>query len=401
MGYLTLLNFLIIQIICNENRWLCNLLKLLIVDDEVLDREGLVEQIPWHDLHISEIQTAKNGFDALRKIKDFKPDILISDIKMPGLNGLELIKKVKIELPDIKVIFISGHDDFNFVQNALHLRAYNYILKPINTEELLNTMRIISKLCLDEIKEKYERNNLNFFLAKGKILQNDEICEKYFDYKKALYMDKELEKCLYSLDKVRLEKIVDEFFDDVYSFDTTDRRYIIMASLNIISKLEMILSDMDESISNILNTQINLWEKLLNYETITDIRNWIKHIFKIVIDYLKVKFESTNGKIIIQIEEFVKMNYDKDISLKEIANKFYYSPNHLGLIIKEMLGKGFTEYLTAYRMEMASDFLKNPSIKIYEVAQKVSYKNVNAFINKFKEHFGITPKEFKKRYEKC
>ncbi|MHB8062527.1 MAG: response regulator, partial [Ruminiclostridium sp.] len=110
--------------------------KLLIVDDEYLIRKSLTECIDWLSFGI-EVMEANSGEKALKKIKEENLDILITDIRMPVLSGLELIKTLQRSGLHIKVIIISGYDDFGYAQEAIQLGAIGYILKPIDNSDVI------------------------------------------------------------------------------------------------------------------------------------------------------------------------------------------------------------------------------------------------------------------------
>ena len=132
--------------------------RLLIVDDERLDREGIQRQLDWEQYGIVETMTAKSATDALKKLENFPADLVYTDIKMPGINGIELGEKIRQILPDTVVIFISGYDDFQYAKSALNLGALDYVLKPVRTEELIEvTRKAVSALeQKQELKKKIQ-----------------------------------------------------------------------------------------------------------------------------------------------------------------------------------------------------------------------------------------------------
>ncbi|MDQ2084942.1 response regulator transcription factor [Herbivorax sp. ANBcel31] len=125
--------------------------KLLIADDEPSIREGLKNIIPWDEYGIKIIGTVSNGLKALEAVQLEKPDILITDIKMPQIDGLKLIKLVKEKKIEIKFIVLSGYDDFEYLKESIKLGIENYLLKPVNRDELKAT--IMSTI--DKIKNSF------------------------------------------------------------------------------------------------------------------------------------------------------------------------------------------------------------------------------------------------------
>ena len=111
---------------------------VVIAEDEKLIRNGIFRSIDWTSLDAEIVGLAKNGNEAIQFIETEKPDILLTDIKMAGGNGLDLIKKSKINSPEMKVVIISGYNSFEYAQQAIKLGVKDYILKPIDIEKLRN-----------------------------------------------------------------------------------------------------------------------------------------------------------------------------------------------------------------------------------------------------------------------
>lgn len=109
---------------------------VLLVDDEPLITEGLSILIDWNQLGFSRIETACDGEEALSKIKITKFDLIITDIRMPGLNGLNLIKSLKTESPSTKIVILSGYSDFSYAKEAMQYGVKSYLLKPISKDEI-------------------------------------------------------------------------------------------------------------------------------------------------------------------------------------------------------------------------------------------------------------------------
>lgn len=130
--------------------------KVLVVDDEKFVRQNVVNVVEWEKLNLEIVALAGNGQEALELIEQFNPNIIITDIKMPLINGIQLIKLVKAKFPKTYFIILSGYDDFQYMQEAIKLGVENYIRKPIEEDELKETLaHIIDKLSNDE-RTSYE-----------------------------------------------------------------------------------------------------------------------------------------------------------------------------------------------------------------------------------------------------
>ena len=130
------------------------MLKVFLVEDEIIVREGIKNNINWAAEGFAFAGEASDGELAYPLIQKARPDILITDIKMPFMDGLELSRLVRQEMPDIKIIILSGYDEFEYAKEAVHLEVEEYILKPVNSVELTNVLTQL-KIKLDqEISEK-------------------------------------------------------------------------------------------------------------------------------------------------------------------------------------------------------------------------------------------------------
>ena len=129
--------------------------KVLFVDDEILIREAVSENTPWSEAGFSLIGTAENGREAIRLMEQECPDVLLTDIRMPIMDGLELAAYVQEHFPDTKVMIISGHDEFEYAKRALKYGVSEYILKPITSQELCEELLKI-KGKLDSVNNERE-----------------------------------------------------------------------------------------------------------------------------------------------------------------------------------------------------------------------------------------------------
>lgn len=127
--------------------------KLLLVDDEPEVTEGLMIEIDWASCGFSEVRTAGNGKEAMELFEKMEPDVLITDISMPYMNGLELSEWARKTYPITRIVILSGHDEFEYAKQAIHLQVEAYVLKPFSAEQLTETIAEVAKR-MDEEREK-------------------------------------------------------------------------------------------------------------------------------------------------------------------------------------------------------------------------------------------------------
>ena len=174
--------------------------KVMIVDDELLVRIGLRSTISWQKYGFTIVADAANGQEAISKFDTTDPDILITDIRMPGMDGIELIKILKKKKPKLKTIILTNYDDFAYTQEALKLGADEYLLKStLDNQTLLPILkRLWSKVQQESVEdqrlEKLQKQALlGLFLLKKHFVEsliNDELDEQvYHDFLQDLGLD--------------------------------------------------------------------------------------------------------------------------------------------------------------------------------------------------------------------
>ena len=136
--------------------------KLLIVDDEELEREGMAEFIPWENYDVKLVGTAWNGMEGYEKIQVLQPDIVMTDIKMPVMNGLELIHKTKEQFPDIEFIVLSGYGEYEFSSQAMEDGVRYYILKPCDEEKICTVLEKVKADLREKesVKKLFQKQNV-------------------------------------------------------------------------------------------------------------------------------------------------------------------------------------------------------------------------------------------------
>lgn len=137
-----------------------NLYRIMLVDDEEEVRESIIKKIDWAAAGFQVVGDAENGEDALEKLENLETDVLLTDIRMPYMDGLTLTEKVKQRYPSVKVVIFSGFDDFEYAQKAIKLNVTEYILKPVNVEELTAILKKLKASLDEEIEQKRNVNIL-------------------------------------------------------------------------------------------------------------------------------------------------------------------------------------------------------------------------------------------------
>lgn len=150
------------------------MIKVMIVDDEKNTRESIKKHILWDKLGVDEVRTAKNGLDALELANSFPPDIILCDVRMPRMDGIELATNIRQKFPACKIIFLSGFADKEYLKSAIHLKALEYIEKPLDIEEINIAIKNAISLINEERKKENEQLQVKEKLMHSTPLLNSE-----------------------------------------------------------------------------------------------------------------------------------------------------------------------------------------------------------------------------------
>lgn len=538
------------------------MIKVIIVDDEEWIRIGFKEQLDWNSLGIDIVADAPNGLVAKDLIDRCQPDIVVTDIRMPIMDGIKLMEYIHEVYPSIIIIVISSYSEFEYAKKAITCNAFGYILKPIEETELRNVMegaikkieanknedkrylsleadikdfhlnvmrdqlvnyllgfnshdekmeegikgivkdfkaskflvivlRIINqkmdfnnkfngkneaailaayntanellsssedKLVLtnytrpdeliiimgveilmvgsynsrypfiDQI-EKIIKNEYGFNLLGGiseavtdfydinkcyrqaveavqtagmlgdrGVLHINNISERmgYFIYPKD--KEKALLYCIEKGNKKQVLILIDLLFSEASKNSKFKTESIKNVIVDLIIKIERILNELNYSVKELMKLPSQPTKIIDEICTIDELKQWFSETVCEVMEYILCKKNTKNT--FSEVINYIHNNYNEDINLNLLAERFYLNPTYLSRLFKNETGVNFIDYLTKIRMSNAAELLKDKGLKLSDIAYLVGYENANYFLKKFKDFYGCTPSEYKNKVGK-
>ncbi|WP_310828988.1 response regulator [Paenibacillus pedocola] len=517
--------------------------KVLLVDDELLDLEGLRRFMNWEALGMSVCATASSGFEAMEVLENNAVDIVVTDIKMPIMSGMELARRALELNPKLKIVFVSGYEDFQYAKQAISMSASGYVLKPVDDEDMRMTLEEV-KLSLDreqanthlrqyisdsepllkrelfkqlldgrpdeekvlqmlqrigiswhaaslytavlepddlnwklngygdavktgieqkldtavahfcageriqacrldrfhfafildksydsgrlqglihqavsgtlltvtigigpvvnrlsELHESFQRAKealgLKLFLGKGRLIHHTDAKEPISA--NARDLDGILQSLFQAMSSYRLVDIDDcneELFVWVGKMETKLEIYQLI--LHIVSQLDAYLHTINEDFYLLLGLDRKQLGILYHLETTQDMKSWLRRRMFELSERLQRKRQGKKRKLVEEIEAYIEDHLEHNVMLRDAANHFSFSPNHLGQIFFEETGIYFSDYVSLRRLERAKQLLGDPKLKVYEAANKVGYKNLSHFSKQFKDHYGVSPGDYRR-----
>lgn len=503
--------------------------KILIVDDEKNIRLGIQAMIKREFSHLLDSITAADGQEAVEVMNRQKIDIIITDIKMPRMDGIKLIQTIQEMKTHTAVIIISGYDDFEYARAAIKSKAKDYLLKPVNRAELFASLRkVLEELETEQEKsveqlDEFRASQINYLLLNNNIEEQEiqRICRnmKIKEYSDGYYVDilvnrggLEPDECL-----SRIKHLAEKHFgkENIHYISFTDKDgnvvlitpeislchflkesltedkyfYFIQAvsekqpelkklkegyeqasytkkyqflyprcrliqyedikrkkfeaqdipegTINKISNMigtereqelkSNLLKVFDyerisllgigymEAVSEVINANIfdNFFHKLgkesieifrlynkvgdmYNYKDFHDYYYAVEDLVMRLHEYVKqVKSVYSEQRYMGKALQYIEDNYHKDLNLAVVSNYISVNYSYFSHTFKEYTGCNFVDYVKRVRIKAAKELLKDTEFKVFEISEKVGYKNPKQFTRVFRELEGISPKEYR------
>lgn len=496
---------------------------MLLVDDELYTREGIMASVEWEELGIQEIMQADDGMQALEIAGWFFPDIVLTDIKMPKLDGIMLVEQLLKINPNTKILFMSSYMEINYLKSAISLSAIDYIQKPVNHGVLLDSLKkavqqiekenVVKKntedveklrrqvlavmltyekydkttvknllhyisippyvqkfrciilqgnhpmlqavvkenasqrewfcisarrkdqyyiailgaesLVLDEVEE-FSQNILrllpNISLSVGTEVNTvEEINSSYSSAERALEKQFFLENqrlflatesdeapssinvsalaefsCLVEKNSPHIQAWIEDFNKTIaegnYHIDQIRGLYFSM--INTVLECHPALGNKLGIVTGVAEP-VQIWEVMRKVRKLVQLQMILQEVIDLFL------LENSLGNVsscIREVIHFVQENYsDYNLSINQIADKVYLSPNYLNASFKKEMNKTLKQYIIDCRVERAKEMLRERKYKIKDIASECGFADSGYFTKAFRKEVGMTPIEYREK----
>ncbi|WP_135550329.1 response regulator transcription factor [Paenibacillus cymbidii] len=509
-------------------------MNILIVDDEQEIREFIADLPEWKHAGCKVVGTASNGLEAYEIMTRLKPDVLITDIKMPIMDGIVFAEKVKKDRPELPIIFLTAYSDFEYARHAIKLGIVDFITKPFKPEDLVKSVVLLRKyvshqnewlwqdeffaflgnpahsddenrwwlndhdvddtsfrllyvdidnspdadhvyqpfsrlglkdkidailknssfsfwtalpqtgiyyLLFDDLYEMGEPSSTHvmnlarmimaackedaalsisigvsrhltsflqlpegirqigqcmeyrMLLGKKSIIAHEALDQLFFDHNRSQEISRnEISLLLQKGD-----------WDEVYGFLRSTYKKMLTEGFNkveiqnfnmqIIESSESLLQEYGISTSS--GQRVEIREKLLAFNILTDLMQFLESYLRQVIEQIQTKKADFSSRLIHEMKKMIVQHYAEDLTLQMIAERLNVNYSYLSRIIKKETEKNFKDFLLDYRIEEAKRILIQTDLKSYEVAYAVGFKDANHFSEIFKKNVGKSPGQYR------
>lgn len=348
--------------------------KIAIIDDDPNLLDGMREAIPWADLNIQWVGEGLDGEEGLDLVKELKPDIVITDISMPVMNGLEMIERLREQDYKGRIVILSGYSDFEYARQALRLNVDDYLSKPVTVNNLKKVIeRVTRKLEedkqlrkdtgqeLDEIRDVAEIRHVQFYRQLAGAIRNAQ---------------EEQAKALIASYTSQLESL--------------SKRELRILANDLWAVIAYSLLDIGIDLKQIYPSFEPMPDADGSYSPAT-LQLWLEDMVATILNSKLMSDNVKHRKIVEFVIRYIHEHYMEDLTLGTLADEVQISKNYLGQIFKNVMQEPFNHYVTRVRMEKAKDMILEGKMYVYEVAEKVGYNSISYFSTQFKKYTGYNP----------
>lgn len=336
------------------------MLSVYIVDDEKLIRDGMKKLLKWEEYGFFICGEAGNGRDALERILELRPDIVLTDLRMPAKDGLSLAADLSQTVPSTEVVIITGYDEFEYAKEAVRRGVFDYLLKPVSQHELLDTML--------RLKQKIQNRGISYpFEEEEQLLQ--------------AIRDNNNKSAVLALDSM------------FHKF------HAAMARKSEIYKIcQKILTELDITYRatrgpKAVAVRPEPAEDCSAEELEQAFRGYVEKIFI---------FSSVDSSdlLVEKLKRYLENHYQENISLKMLEDEFYFNASYISRIFKIKTGENYSDYLLKLRIDRAKELLESSNYSIRQISEMVGFSSSKYFSKVFKDMEGRQPVSYRNEVQK-
>ncbi len=413
--------------------------KVFLVEDEIVTREGIRDTVDWGAAGYQFCGEAPDGEIALPLIRERRPETVITDIKMPFMDGLQLCRILRETLPAIKIIILSGHDEFKYAQEAIQIGVTEYLLKPIVPQELLAALHKVAHQIDQERQTSAHLQALQAQMSSHRsmlrerclldLVAGNSSSADFIERAQSLEID--LLAPWYQVLVIRAVPragapdapiySVCQQVDAITTETVGDSASIVSFKQGLEETILILKGETPDALAN----QVQQLSELLQQRTarlaVIGAGQATERLGTIVQSFAQALAQISAGErpmpagmpvrpddhhqeyshsaaLIAKARSYIDTCYaDPDISLSQVAAQVLLSPTYFSVVFAREVGETFIEYLTKVRIRKATELLRTTSLTSSEIAYQVGYHNPRYFYSVFRKVVGLPPNEFRRQ----
>ena len=404
--------------------------SMIIIDDEAFFLNSIKTLLDWELFDISLKGAFTNPVEAMDYIKEKHVDIIMTDIKMPVVNGIDIAHYCHYNSPDTKVIFLSGYEDFEYAKQAINYSVYSYLTKPVSRSTLTKLFsELNNELGKNRIKNQFLSDGANDIIRKQfmRIMSEEnadvqEIADSLnefgieFDYNQSHFAIISIKisdpddyyKTKWHHNDEQLIKALENIINSHHYCGYSGLTFFYNSGFDIffISKPNINFGEVSQFIDNLVVQLHDLFRECLRMNTeapdvfIAKNADDLKSYNNTFLSLKKENMTKNKNQIMLDAKEYIDNHYSENITLGMISSKFGFNQTYFSNQFTKNFNVKFSDYLTKIRMEAAKELLVNSETKISSIPQLVGLSSLPTFSLSFKKYTGYSPSEYKDKFRK-
>lgn len=360
---------------------------IFLVDDEPLVADMIKNLVDWNRYGMDICGVANDGVSAKEEILEMRPDLVITDIRMPGMNGLDLIASVQKKLPNTLFAIISGYNDFAYIRAALRLNVVDYLDKPVTVEKIESMLQAVQQI-FKERDALAKKEYTDFFYD----VSEKETVPKEMEYQMRPDFWDQLGLLLRTGEWQKAEESVEKILQQMEQL-RPDPDLVRHVCLKIIYLSISICTESGREYTK--NGQPLLPHvEIASMNRARDVRAWTQETFHEIVSWQKERRDQVGRKDIVKAKRYIDEHYGEAITLQMLADMCYMNQNYFSAVFRDQVGMNYVKYLNMVRMENAKGMLREGK-KIKVISEKCGFQNTRYFSEKFKSYTGVTPEQYR------
>ena len=376
-------------------------LNLLLADDDITTVNHLQEIIERELAGQFSIFTASDGLMALKRLKETKMHIIISDIRMPGCDGIQLLTTLREYAYGCEIIMLSGYDDYNLIRNAMKSGAWDYLLKPVSIPDLTALLEEVSQKMdpnavvgfpaeYEPKMDLSESSDASFWDGSGKNTGKEGSEQELKDKLDAAAL------AVVSVCRERAQTCLKQFFSEVLNTSVkrdqlrtmlTDFVYALMQQSQLFIRI----------VASYKLTDRDIMACIKSLPTFLQLQERFMEIIDCYIEDAGYQMKQNEHAMVRQVQDYLKRHLHENVTMEEMAHFVGLHPNYFSTVFGREAGITFRDYLRAVRVEKAKELLREGFLKIQDIALMVGYQDAPHFNRAFKEVTGLSPSLYRKQ----
>lgn len=343
--------------------------RILLGEDEYWEREALKITISRNLEGVKIVGETENGKKVVQLCEELKPDMVFLDIRMPGIDGIEVSRIIKAKNKDLIVVFLTAYSEAEYMNKCIDAFGDEYIVKPSRPENIINVIN------------KYKH------IVKSKThIMNDK--------------RKELVEQIIKNDYKESKRILGELLNDAMTSQSQNIVDFNLSCKDIAIDIFKALDQIDLKDKSLKLDSNDYLKEIVFINDSYSSKVWLFKVLDAVFERI-VNYKSRNSNDGLNMTiNYIEKNYHKKITLEEVAEYINMSPFYLSKIFKKEMNINFIDYITERKMEKARELLEYTEIPIINIALELSYNEPNYFSKVFRKSTGMTPSEYRMEKQK-